>query len=280
MSQAATSTAPEDEFVCLFSEVFGLEKSQLLVPELGFVNVTGGERRIDYAIKTTEGDVAFEIDGPFHYDPKLITVAQYEDDLLRQNSMITFGWRVFRWTDRQLREEPEQVKEQLARFLESVPGLLEFDDFLPQQRGALLELREHQQEARDWLAKLRAEGGTIALLNLATGTGKTIIAIDDTKSLRARTLYLAHTRGLVKQTRSRFLRFWPDCQAGLWLGRIHDDPSEHRVLCASAQSIAKALARFRARRVRLRDHRRGALRPGRDLSPDSPSFSSEVSCSA
>ena len=112
MSQAATSTAPEDEFVCLFSEVFGLEKSQLLVPELGFVDVTGGERRVDYAIKTTEGDVAFEIDGPFHYDSKLITVAQYEDDLLRQNSLITFGWRVFRWTDRQLREEPEQVKEQ------------------------------------------------------------------------------------------------------------------------------------------------------------------------
>ena len=112
MSQAATSTAPEDEFVCLFSEVFGLEKSQLLVPELGFVNVTGGERRVDYAIKTTEGDVAFEIDGPFHYDSNLITVAQYENDLLRQNSLITFGWRVFRWTDRQLREKPEQVKEQ------------------------------------------------------------------------------------------------------------------------------------------------------------------------
>ena len=244
MSQAATSTAPEDEFVCLFSEVFGLEKSQLLVPEFGFVDVTGGERRIDYAIKTTEGDVAFEIDGPHHYDRRLITVAQYEDDLLRQNSLITYGWRVFRWTDRQLREEPEQVKEQLARFLESVPGLLEFDDFLPQQRGAVLELREHQQEARDWLAQLRTEGGTIALLNLATGTGKTIIAIDDTKSLGARTLYLAHTRGLVKQTRNRFLHFWPDSHAGLWLGRIHDDPREHGVICASAQSISKALGEF------------------------------------
>ena len=137
MSQAATSTAPEDEFVCLFSEVFGLEKSQLLVPELGFVDVTGGERRIDYAIKATEGDVAFEIDGPFHYDSNLITVAQYENDLLRQNSLITCGWRVFRWTDRQLREEPEQVKEQRPSRRSTTPP----------------------------------------------GTGKTIIAIDDAKSL-------------------------------------------------------------------------------------------------
>src|SRR5208283_273740 len=149
-------------------------------------------------------DVAFEIDGPHHYDRRLITVAQYEDDLLRQNSLITYGWRVFRWTDRQLREEPEQVKEQLARFLESIPGLLEFDDFLPQQRGAVLELREHQQEARDWLVQARSEGKTIAQVNHATGTGKTIIAIDDAKSLGAKTLYLAHTRGLVKQTRDRF----------------------------------------------------------------------------
>jgi hypothetical protein len=34
--------------------------------------------------------------------------------------------------------------------LGSIPGLLEFDDFLPKQLGAVLELREHQQEARDW----------------------------------------------------------------------------------------------------------------------------------
>jgi superfamily II DNA or RNA helicase len=244
MSQAATSSAPEDEFVCLFSEVFGLEKSQLLVPELPFVDVTGGDRRIDYAIKTTEGDVAFEIDGPYHYDPRLITAFQYEDDLLRQNSLITYGWRVFRWTDRQLREEPEQVKEQLSRFLESVPGLLEFDDFLPQQRGAVLELRDHQQAARDRLEQLRAEGKTIALLNLATGTGKTVIAIDDAKSLGARTLYLAHRRDLVKQTRKKFLEFWPESRPGMWLGAICDDPAEHSVLCASAQSIAKALSGF------------------------------------
>ena len=277
MGQSATSSAPEDQFVCLFSEVFGLEKSQLLVPELGFLDVTGGERRIDYAIKTTEGDVAFEIDGPFHYDPKLITAAQYEDDLLRQNSLITYGWRVFRWTDRQLREEPEQVKEQLARFLESVPGLLEFDAFLPQQRGAVLELREHQQEARDWLAKLRAEGGTIAQLNHATGTGKTIIAIDDAKSLGAQTLYLANTRGLVKQTRDRFLQFWPECRPGLWLGRIHDDPSNHGVICASAQSIVKALSDFAPDAFDYVIVDEAHHVAGRNLSQDPPSLPSKVS---
>ena len=186
MSQAATSTAPEDEFVCLFSEVFGLEKSQLLVPELGFVNVTGGERRVDYAIKTTEGDVAFEIDGPFHYDSKLITVAQYRG-----------------------RPPPPEQPDNLR-----LAGL-------PLDRPAVARRARAGQGAE-----------TIAQINHATGTGKTIIASDDAKSLGPRTLYLAHTRGLVKQTRDRFIQFWPESRPGLWLGRIHDDPCEHGVICA------------------------------------------------
>ena len=46
-------------------------------------------------------------------------------------------------------EEGERVKEQLALFLGSIPGLLAFDDFLPKQRGEVvhLELRRHQREA-------------------------------------------------------------------------------------------------------------------------------------
>lgn len=130
INDAATSSQPEDIFVDIFSQVFGFEKAQLLVPELDYQDFIGNGRRIDYALKTTDGRVAFEIDGPLHYHPDKITMLQYEDDLLRQNSLIHDGWRVFRWTDRQLAEEPEQVKEQLALFLASIAGLLEFDDFL------------------------------------------------------------------------------------------------------------------------------------------------------
>jgi hypothetical protein len=76
-------------------------------------------------------------------------MAKFEDDLLRQNSLIHDRWRVYRWTDRQVAEEGERVKEQLALLLGSIPGLLAFDDFLPKQRGEVvrLELRRHQREA-------------------------------------------------------------------------------------------------------------------------------------
>ena len=78
-------TAPEDQFVCLFSEVFGLEKSQLLVPELGFLDVTGGERRIDYAIKTTEGDVALR---------SMVRSTTIRSSLQRRNTRTTSSARI------------------------------------------------------------------------------------------------------------------------------------------------------------------------------------------
>jgi superfamily II DNA or RNA helicase len=241
MNRAVTSSQPEDIFVDLFTEVFGVEKAQLLVPQFEYRDFDGADRFLDYALKTNDGRIAFEVDGPLHYDPEKAPVTEYEDDLQRQNSLIHDGWRVFRWTDRQLAEDPERVKEQLGLFLAGIPGLLEFDDFLPKQLGAVLELREHQQDAREWLDRIRAEGKTIALLNLATGVGKTVIAIDDARSLDSRTLYLAHRKQLVTQTRAKFLEFWPESNAGLSQGRIRDNPAEHRVLCASVQSIVERI---------------------------------------
>ena len=221
----------------------------MLAHEFPYRDFLGNTRFIDYALKTTDSHVAFEIDGPDHYNTQLhqgvgAFLAKYEDDLLRQNSLTSDRWRVFRWTDRQLTENPEFVKEQLTLFLAGVPGLLEFDDYLPKQHADVLELRAHQQDAREWLDRIRAEGKTIALLQHATGTGKTVVAIADARAINGRTLYLAHRKDLVNQTRRRFRQFWPESNAGLWLGRTHDNPGDHQVLCASVQSITDSLAEF------------------------------------
>jgi superfamily II DNA or RNA helicase len=249
VDRAATSSRAEDAFVGLFQEVFGIEKTQLLVHEFPYKDFLGKTRFIDFALKTTEHLIAFEIDGPDHYNPAIsgsleAFLRRFEDDLLRQNSLISDRWRVFRWSDRQLGAEPEFVKEQLSLFLASVPGLLEFDDFLPKQHGGVVELREHQADARQWLERLRAEGKTIGLLNHATGTGKTITAIADAQAMNGPTLYLAHRRELVQQTARKFNEFWPHSNVGIWLGSRRDDPAQHQVICASVQSLADALQHF------------------------------------
>ena len=242
-ARAETSTQPEDLFAGLFAEVFGLEKAQLLVPQHPVADIEGTTRYVDFALRTVAERIAFEIDGLTWHVPDPARVRDYEDALLRQNSLIHLGWRVFRWTDRQVADEPERVKDQLALFLERIPGLLEFDDFLPRQRGQLLELREHQEDALRALDALRAGGNTIALLPHATGTGKTVTAIADARRLNLRTLFVVHTKELVEQAVGKFAELWP----GVSCGRFGDsvrDTIEH-VVVGTVQSLSKNLAAFK-----------------------------------
>ena len=238
----AFASAPEDIFVELFAQVFGIANVQLLLHEYPVEDIYGAGRSIDYAIRTYDERVAFEIDGLTWHLPGAIPIEKYEDDLLRQNSLIHQGWRVFRWTDRELLFEPERVKEQLALFLERVPGLLSYDDFLPKQRGDVLELREHQIAALAALAQMRNEGKAIALLTHAQGAGKTIAAISDAKALGGRTLFLAHRRELVDQAYSKLKELWPGVSTGVFMGDIRDF-EEHNI-AASIPSVLSHLNEF------------------------------------
>lgn len=240
--RAAESSRPEDAFVELFAQVFGIEKTQLLAPEYPVQDIEGATRFIDFALKSAGHLIAFEIDGPSHYAPPDFDLDKFEDDLGRQNSLIHHGWQVFRWSDRQLAREPERVKDQLALFLERVPGLLELADFLPKQSGASagFDLRTHQQYALDWLAKIRADGKTIALLEHATGSGKTVTAIRDAQRIGPRVLYVAHRKPLVEQTARELRQHWPEASLGRIAGGIWEPDRD--VVCASIQSIGKRLA--------------------------------------
>ena len=55
--------APEDLFTELFSQVFGLEMTLLLVHEYPARDIYDGNRFVDYALRTRDEKVAFEIDG-------------------------------------------------------------------------------------------------------------------------------------------------------------------------------------------------------------------------
>lgn len=242
ITQAETSTQPEDLFAGLFAEVFGLEKAQLLVPQHPVADIEGTTRYIDFALRTVAERIAFEIDGLTWHVPDPARVRDYEDALLRQNSLIHQGWRVFRWTDRQVAAEPGRVKDQLALFLERVPGLLEFDDFLPRQRGKFLELREHQEEALRALNELRASANTIALLQHATGTGKTVTAIADAMRLGLRTLFVVHTKDLVEQAVGKFAELWPEASCGRFADAARD--TAQHVIVGTVQSLSKNLTDF------------------------------------
>lgn len=99
----------EEKFIQLFCDVFGPGKGQYVYLQYPVVDIYGRHRTIDFAIKSAFGKVAFEIDGTTWHSPEKVSEGKYIDDLLKQNSLVYDGWKVYRWTDRQIETTPERV---------------------------------------------------------------------------------------------------------------------------------------------------------------------------
>jgi superfamily II DNA or RNA helicase len=242
-------TPPEYQFVNLFSETFGAEKAEFLCPQFPFHDIYQDNRFADFVLDNGRQRIAFEIDDESSHHKNVVSADKFQDDLLRQNSMIFLGWSVYRWAVKQLQDQPETVKDELRLFLGNHPQFRFIEDYLPTQRGrtldaSQLELREHQQEALNKLAEMRQNHETIALLHHATGTGKTITAILDAKSVGERILFLAHTKELVEQTAKRFNTLWADKTVGLFIEEKKEQDAY--IVCGSIQSVALHIDLFSA----------------------------------
>lgn len=241
MPQYGNSSA-EDKFIETFCELYGPEKGQYIYMQYPCVDIYGKHRTIDFAFQTDEGKIAVEIDGTTWHNPANVSDEKYEDDLLKQNSIVYDGWKIYRWTDRQLQKVPERIKDELLTFLGSSPKLTYFANDVSDVRGSYFMAHDHQEEALRNLQSLREKEGKIALVQGATGTGKSAIGILDAKSVNGRTLFLAHTKELVNQGYENFKKLWPDASVGRYYNDIHETNSQ--VVCASIQSISKNLDEF------------------------------------
>lgn len=243
-SERAGNSGTEEKFIRLFCETFGPEKGQYVYLQYPFVDIYGGHRTIDIALNSGDGRIAIEIDGNTWHQPDKIAEDKYHDDLLKQNSMVFDGWKVFRWTSRQVEKSPDRVKDELITFIGSAPMLQYIEDYLPSQKGKTFALMEHQEEALSNLQAMRSNKETIALLYHATGTGKTVTAVSDAKSVGKRTLFLAHTKELVYQAYHQFQKLWPEVSVGRYVEGFQEGNTF--VVCGSIQSIVQNLDSFAA----------------------------------
>lgn len=233
----------EDLFMELFCDVFGPEKSKYIFTQYPSVDIYGNRRFIDFALESNNMKIAIEIDGETYHNPKKVSDNKYYDDLLKQNSLIYDDWKVYRWAHNQLQKQPEKVKDEMVTFLGEMPMFKMIEDYLPSQKGKIIELKDHQQNAINNLNEMRKEGDTIALLYHATGTGKTVTAVSDAKKLGKRTLFVAHTKELITQAKDTFDDIWSDAHAGLYVAESRD--SDAYVVCGSIQSISQNLKDFK-----------------------------------
>lgn len=90
---------------------------------------------------------------------------------------------------------------------------------------------------------MRKNNETIGLLYHATGTGKTVTAVMDSKSCGGRTLFLAHTQELVNQAAETFAELWPEISVGKYMESTKQ--TDTYVVCGSIQSIVLHLDSFK-----------------------------------
>jgi len=240
---SSLASVAEDLFVEIFCEVFGPEKTQYLSVQHPFVDIYGNRRFIDFAIENDEMKIAIEIDGEKFHNPDKVSNNKYHDDLLKQNSLIYNNWKVYRWAYSQLKNQKEKVKDELLIFMGEMPQFRMIEDYLPKQKGKIIELKDHQQSAIENLQKMRDRGESIALLYHATGTGKTVTAVSDARNFGERTLFLAHTRELVTQAQKTFEHIWTEKKSGMYIAEQKENDAY--IVCASIQSIVQNLDQFK-----------------------------------
>lgn len=246
--RSVSGSTAEDLFIELFSETFGAEKAGYLYSQYHFYDIYQNSRYADFVLECGNRRIAIEIDDEASHNKQLVSSGKFYDDLLKQNSMMYLGWDVYRWAVRQIKKQPDTVKDELQVFLGKYPRFQEIEDYLPPQRakvldGGCLELKEHQKTALQALKDMRANSETIALLHHATGTGKTVTAVMDAKSCGGRVLFIAHTQELVEQAAKTFQEIWNSVTVGRYLEAIKE-PNAH-VVCASVQSVALHLEDFK-----------------------------------
>ncbi|KGK91339.1 hypothetical protein DP73_04285 [Desulfosporosinus sp. HMP52] len=215
--KGSLGSVAEDLFVELFCDTFGPDQAEYLFLQYPVTDIYGNRRSIDFALESEDLKIAIEIDGETYHNPNKVSSNKYYDDLTKQNSLIYHNWKIYRWVYNQLKHQPEKVKDELRIFVGEIPAFRMLEDYLPKQKGKVIELREHQQAALDSLETMREQGESIALLYHATGTGKTVTAVSDAKRLGKRTLFLAHTKELITQAKGTFEELWDQAETGLYV---------------------------------------------------------------
>jgi hypothetical protein len=211
-------TRPEARFEELFSSAFGDSALHALQREKPVSDFDGKARHIDYALKTAGGLIAIELNGESFHHPRCIGLDRYCSQLFKQNSLVMSGWKVFRWSERGMRD-PERFIEEMRRFFGPGAGFRTLPTYMAHRPVGTFRLMEHQEDAVIRLEAERKAGRSAFLIELPTGTGKTEVFLEDYRRQKAldpchNGLILVPTTRLREQTLARLAVRLPGMRHG------------------------------------------------------------------
>jgi superfamily II DNA or RNA helicase len=132
---------------------------------------------------------------------QLLSGKKYKDQLLKQNSIVSQGGKIYRWSLGSIQFR-DVFCEEIKKYFPAPEKIIDGNNVHAKRR---FELFEHQENMLDEIERGREEGDKAFLVHLPTGTGKTHILIsyffrEYKKEPSIRALVLVPTSKLKEQT--------------------------------------------------------------------------------
>lgn len=211
-------TPPEFNFALIFEEVFGAQALHALKPEVSVIDRAGVRRYVDYELTKSDCTIAIELNGERYHHPLFTGREKYKSQLFKQNSLVSDGIKVFRWSNRGMADRAK-ITDQMREYFGSADTFKSNPAFHAKREISTFDLYEHQEQALERINKERIAGKNTFLVVLPTGTGKTEVFIEDmreqiTNGSVKRVLVLVPTTALKAQTIGRITKHIPTLRVG------------------------------------------------------------------
>lgn len=170
------NTVAEKSFEDIFVEAFGDYSYNYLHKEYPITDIYGNNYYIDYVVETNTGSLGFEANGVNYHHPLLIGKERYKTQLLKQNTMMYLGLKIYRYSSENILFKDKIIDN--LRLLEKNNNFLT-KSVLSDNRS--IKLYDHQEEVLSKIDIDRSCNINTQLIVLPTGSGKSQIIIEDLK---------------------------------------------------------------------------------------------------
>lgn len=214
-------TPPEHNFAVIYERVFGGKAIHALKAEESYIDRSGSRRFIDFTLKRSSSPIAIELNGESYHHPLVTGRKQYRSQLFKQNSLISDGYLVFRWSNRGM-DDQAKIDDQLRTYFGCASHFLSAPHYRAQRSISSFNLYQHQADSLTRINSDRAAGKNTFLVVLPTGTGKTEVFIEDMRQQFAekqikRVLVIVPTTALKQQFTERLNQQLPQLSVGFLL---------------------------------------------------------------
>lgn len=173
--QEIDPTIPEALFEQAFIETYGRESLSCVSREYPVLDINGSTRYVDYYIETNDHSIAIEKNGEVYHHPIITGRERYKSQLVKQNSLVAYGMKVFRWSIKAMKFS-ENFSDELRKYIGD-PKSFKKSQKISISRA--FQLFDHQSDVLASIGQARKVGQNSFLVVLPTGTGKTEIMISD-----------------------------------------------------------------------------------------------------